>query len=288
MTIEEIKAIPIAAFLARMGYEPARRRGDEYWYLAPYREERTASFQVNVRKEIWHDFGTGQGGDIFNLAGEFIGSGDFKAQARFITETWGGLAPEHKTVSRTDENDREDLLKKESFTDVRFGPLYNRVLLRYLAERGISSDVAVPNCREVRYTLHGKRYFAIGFRNVSDGYELRNRFFKASLSPKDISLMDNGSDTCNLFEGFIDCLSWLELGLGYGDDYLVLNSVSLLERSFPILDRYERVNCYLDRDEAGRRTLEALRKRYADKLVDCSSLYKGYKDLNEFLQHKFL
>ena len=27
MTIEEIKAIPIAAFLARMGYEPARRRG---------------------------------------------------------------------------------------------------------------------------------------------------------------------------------------------------------------------------------------------------------------------
>ena len=52
MTIEEIKAIPITAFLARMGYEPARRRGDEYWYLAPYREERTASFQVNVRKEI--------------------------------------------------------------------------------------------------------------------------------------------------------------------------------------------------------------------------------------------
>ena len=50
----------------------------------------------------------------------------------------------------------------------------------------------------------------------------------------------------------------------------------------------ERVNCYLDRDEAGRRTLEALRKRYADKLVDCSSLYKGYKDLNEYLQHKFL
>ena len=149
-------------------------------------------------------------------------------------------------------------------------------------------NAALAAMWEVRYTLHGKRYFAIGFRNVSDGYELRNRFFKASLSPKDISLMDNGSDTCNLFEGFIDCLSWLELGLGYGDDYLVLNSVSLLERSFPILDRYERVNCYLDRDEAGRRTLEALRKRYADKLVDCSSLYKGYKDLNEYLQHKFL
>ncbi|KDS14530.1 toprim-like family protein [Bacteroides ovatus str. 3725 D9 iii] len=146
----------------------------------------------------------------------------------------------------------------------------------------------MPNCKEIRYTLHGKRYFAIGFRNVSGGYEVRNRFFKASLSPKDISLMDNGSDTCNLFEGFIDCLSWMQLELGCGDDYLVLNSVALLERSFPVLDRYERVNCYLDRDEAGRRTLEALRKRYADKIVDCSSLYKGYKDLNEYLQNKFL
>ena len=223
------------------------------------------------------------------LPGSLSAAGISRRSRGSITETWGGLAPEHKTVSRTDESDREDLIKKESFTDVRFGPLYNRVLLRYLAERGISSDVAVPNCREVRYTLHGKRYFAIGFRNVSDGFELRNRFFKASLSPKDISLMDNGSDTCNLFEGFIDCLSWLELGLGIWRRFiLVLNSVSLLERSFPILDRYERINCYLDRDEAGRRTLEALRKRYADKLVDCSSLYKGYKDLNEYLQHKFL
>lgn len=140
MTIEEIRDIPIAVFLARMGYEPARRRGDEYWYLAPYREERTASFQLNVRKDIWHDFGTGQGGDIFTLAGEFIGSGDFKAQARFITGIWGGLAPEHKTVSRSGENDREDSHRQESFTKVQSGPLHNSVLLRYLAERGISGD----------------------------------------------------------------------------------------------------------------------------------------------------
>ncbi len=61
--------------------------------------------------------------------------------------------------------------------------------------------------------MHGKRYFAIGFRNLSGGYEVRNRFFKASLA-KDISLMENGSDTCNLFEGFIDCLSWMQLGSG--------------------------------------------------------------------------
>ena len=101
MTIEEIRDIPIAVFLARMGYEPARRRGDEYWYLAPYREERTASFQLNVRKDIWHDFGTGQGGDIFTLAGEFIGSGDFKAQASSSQGYGRSCVPNTKTVSRS-------------------------------------------------------------------------------------------------------------------------------------------------------------------------------------------
>ena len=286
MNMEDIRAVPITEFLAKLGHGPKKQRGDEYWYLAPYREERTASFQVNIRKNVWHDFGTGKGGDIFTLAGEFAGSADFRKQAEFITRVWGGLAPERKTVFLPKENGKEDPEKKECLTDIRFGPLYNKVLLRYLEERGICSDVALPNCEEVRYSLHGKRYFAIGFRNLSGGYELRNRFFKGSLSPKDISLIGNGSDTCNLFEGFIDYLSWMELGLGCGDDYLVLNSVALLERSFTVLDKYEKINCYLDRDEAGRRTLEALRKRYGNRIEDCSSLYKGYKDLNEYLQHR--
>lgn len=285
MNIEEIRRIPITDFLARLGHEPERQRGDECWYLAPYREERTASFQVNIRKNVWHDFGTGRGGDIFTLAGELTDSRDFKEQADFITRVWGGLAPERKTVFRPKENGKRDSEKKECLTDIRFGPLCNRVLLRYLEERGIYGDVACPNCEEVRYSLHGKRYFAIGFRNLSGGYELRNRFFKGSLSPKDISLTDNGSDTCNLFEGFIDYLSWMALGLGCGDDCLVLNSVALLERSYGFLDKYDRVNCYLDRDEAGRRSLDALRKRYGNKIEDCSSLYKGFKDLNEYLQH---
>lgn len=286
MNIEDIRGVPITDFLARLGHEPKRQREDECWYLAPYREERTASFHVNIRKNVWHDFGTGLGGDIFTLAGELANSRDFKEQADFITRIYGGLAPERKTVFRPGGNGRDHSGEKECLADIRFGPLCNKVLLRYLEERGICGDVALPNCEEVRYSLHGKRYFAIGFRNLSGGYELRNRFFKGSLSPKDISLADNGSETCNLFEGFIDCLSWMVLGLGRGDDYLVLNSVALLERSFPVLDRHEKINCYLDRDEAGRRALETLRKRYGNKIEDCSALYKGFKDLNEYLQNR--
>lgn len=147
MNIEEIRGIPITDFLAQLGHEPKRQRGDEYRYLAPYREERTASFQVNIRKNVWHDFGTGRGGDIFTLAGELTNSRDFKEQADFITRIYGGLAPERKTVFRPKENGKDDPDKKVCLTDIRFGPLYNKVLLRYLEERAFAG---MWHCRTAR------------------------------------------------------------------------------------------------------------------------------------------
>ncbi len=86
MNIEVIRTIPLADFLARLGHEPVRRSGNELWYLAPYRGERTPSFRVNVSKQLWYDFGLGKGGDIFTLAGEFLQSDDFMKQAKFIAE----------------------------------------------------------------------------------------------------------------------------------------------------------------------------------------------------------
>ena len=82
-----IRGIPIEEFLSRLGHEPVRRHGDECWYLSPCREERTPSFHVNTRKGVWHDFGTGHGGDIFTLAGEISESDGFMAQARFIAKS---------------------------------------------------------------------------------------------------------------------------------------------------------------------------------------------------------
>ena len=57
-----MRQIPIADFLARLGHEPVRRSGNELWYRAPYRSERTPSFRVNVAKQLWYDFGLGKGG----------------------------------------------------------------------------------------------------------------------------------------------------------------------------------------------------------------------------------
>ena len=82
-----MREIPIADFLNAMGVRPAKQRGQVLWYSAPYRTERTPSFKVDTTKNVWFDFGTGKGGDIFDLAGAFIGSEDFLLRAAFIARS---------------------------------------------------------------------------------------------------------------------------------------------------------------------------------------------------------
>ena len=101
--IDAVRRMPLADFLARLGHEPVRRSGNELWYIAPYRGERTPSFRVNVAKQLWYDFGLGKGGDIFTLAGEFLQSDDFRTQAKFIAEAANMTGPDGKNppISRS-------------------------------------------------------------------------------------------------------------------------------------------------------------------------------------------
>ena len=278
--IDAVRQIPLADFLARLGHEPVRRSGNELWYIAPYRGERTPSFRVNVAKQLWYDFGLGKGGDIFTLAGEFVGSGNFMEQVKFIAET--ARVPFAAM-------DKPQFLPKPSepvFEEVEAVPLLRSPLTDYLAERGIPYGIASRYCCRLNYGVCGKRYFAVGFPNVAAGFEIRSRFFKGCVPPKDVSSVkteNTTADVCSVFEGFMDFLSAATLGLETGD-YLVLNSVSNVEKAMKYLDAYGRIDCYLDRDEAGRRTLDVLGKRYGGRACDRSALYDGCKDLNEYLQ----
>ena len=275
MDVRQMREIPIADFLSAMGIQPQKQKGGILWYNAPYRTERTPSFKVDTNKNVWFDFGVGKGGDIFDLAGEFIGSDDFLLREAFIAKSGACPLPVLEQPQRSEK-------KEPAFEDIWVRPLQDSKLLGYLEERGIDAHVAIPNCEEVRYRVHGKRYYAVGFRNRSGGMELRNRFFKGCIPPKDISLKCNGADVCAVFEGFIDYLSAMQLGI-IASDWLVLNSVFNVEKALQVLSDYQRIECYLDNDNAGRRTFDRLRVNFGDKVVDCSSLYAGHKDLNEYL-----
>ena len=268
MDIEAMKRFPIEDFLARLGHHPVQRRANAIWYRSPYREEHTPSFKVNPEKNLWFDFGEGKGGNIFALAGEFIKTGDFLTQARYVAEVAGMPAQDYGPQKAVDTH-RSD---GHSFEDVEVLPLQNRALLHYLQERGIPSAVAMANCKEMRYTTHGKRYFAVAFGNESGGYEIRNPFFKGCVPPKDVTLLPSGSAVCNVYEGFVDYLSARALGIGGGEDHLVLNSVSNVARAYRHLDGYGTVRCHLDNDEAGRKTTsDLIRLCPRSEVIDQSS-----------------
>ena len=278
--IDAMRRIPLVDFLVRLGHGPVRRSGNELWYRAPYRNERTPSFRVNVAKQLWYDFGLGKGGNIFALAGEFLQSDDFMAQAKFIAET--ARVPFAMV-------EKPQFLPEPSepvFEGVKAVPLLRSPLTEYLAERGIPYAIASRYCCRLNYGVRGKRYFAVGFPNMSGGYEVRSRYFKGCVPPKAMSLVKTGnttSDVCSVFEGFMDFLSAVTLGLDTGD-CLVLNSVANMDKAMKHLDGYGRIDCFLDCDEAGRRALEALKGHYGGRICDRSALYDGCKDLNEYLQ----
>src|SRR5690349_17330610 len=67
LNFSESKRIPITEYLAKLGFEPAKVRGNDYWYRSPLRSEKDASFKVNVRLNLWYDHGSGEGGTILDL-----------------------------------------------------------------------------------------------------------------------------------------------------------------------------------------------------------------------------
>lgn len=275
MNIDEIRKVSLVEFLNQLGYQPTGRDSKGLWFYAPYRSERKPSFHVNPRRNLWYDFGTGAGGDIFSLAGEMSGETDFLRQADYIAEKMRiPVAKQYRPTTFVEE---------PTFENVEVSRLESPVLLLYLADRGIPKEIAQRYCVQVDYELHGKRYYAIGFRNNADGYELRTPFFKGSYPPKHITLIANGNARCNVFEGFIDFLSAERLGLNDGSDSVVLNSVANLGKALTIFPNYSVIACYLDNDEAGRAALARLRRELGDKVMDKSALYPDHKDLNDYL-----
>ena len=275
MNIDEIKEISLVEFLNQLGYQPTGRDSKGLWFYAPYRSERKPSFHVNPRKNVWFDFGSGTGGDIFTLAGELCNSTDFIRQAEFIAEKM--KMPVEKPYKPV------PFIEQPTFENLKVSKLESPALLKYLVDKGIPRNIAQQWCVQVDYTIHGKNYYAIGFENNAHGFELRSSFFKGSYPPKHITHIASGNPRCNVFEGFIDFLSAERLGYNDGLDTVVLNSVSNTAKAIPVLAEYSLIQCYLDNDEAGRAALARLKREFGDRIMDKSAPYPDHKDLNDYL-----
>ena len=285
LSCREARQIPIIEYLAQCGHQPQYIRGNNHWYLSPLRGENHASFKVNIRLNVWYDFGLGKGGNLIDLGIRLHHCSVEELLAR-LSDGHTGLSFDPPSAVIAEPVIQYPVPDEPRITILEVAPLQNPLLVNYLGYRGIGLPLAKAYCRDVRFAIKDKTYTAVGFENRSGGYELRNYWFKGSSSPKDITILTNHNSpqaVC-LVEGFIDFLSLLELKqLRRPEaDVIILNSVALIGRSIETLKNYRDIFLFLNHDRAGQTAAEKL-KQAGITGIDASGFYQDFNDVNDFL-----
>lgn len=280
--IENAKRRDLVDFLFHLGIQPRFRRGEEYAYISPFREETNPSFMVNRRTNLWKDFGSGEGGTMIDFCMRYYGL-DFRG----AMERLEGAETERASLPRTPRRPAGIPHRPASSLRIQaVRSLTDGRLIRYLRSREVSLDRAQQYCQELEYTVGHRQYKGIGFANDKGGWEIRSPRWKGGNSPKWVRRFENGSSRLHVFEGFMDFLSFLSDPRWKGQregNYLVLNSLSFFAKMRVYMELHERVFLYLDRDRAGRRHWQ-MTAAWADHYRDSSPAYHGFRDLNDWLR----
>ena len=274
MEIQNIKQISITDYLQQQGYSPARVQSIHYWYYSPLRNERTPSFKVNTERNQWYDFGSGEHGDIIDLV--------CALHRCTISEAIRLLSGAKQVAHQEFSFGGERKISERKLEILSAQPLSNPNLLRYLAARAIPLPIASAYCSEVLFQNMNRTYYTIGFANDALGWEIRNMYFKGCIAPKAVTTIKRGTDRLQIFEGFMDFLSWQVLNPSSTSNAIVLNSLALLPRIKEQMMGYREVESFLDNDDAGRKSFAVLRQMFP-QVVDGAARYREHKDLNEWL-----
>ena len=301
MNCEQANQIDLVDYLNSLGYQPQKIRGSDYWYLSPFRDEKEPSFKINRNKNVWYDHGPGKGGKLIDFAMEF-----YRCDVSVALQKLSSFHPQNNFqnklvrpqfhLPKNSVADNKDARETAIKIIAAKQPIQDLVLCRYLWQRRIDKSIADRYCHEVHFTNADtdKIYKAIGFKNNAGGYELRNEYFKGSSSPKYVTYVDNGAKNISVFEGFFDFMSYETMNKNQQDNltglpnrhmnFLILNSLSFFERSLLLMEKHENIHLFLDNDNAGRKCTSLAVKR-SSQFNDESKLYKGYKDLNDWMMN---
>ena len=292
MTLLEIKQINIREYLNDMGIHPTKEYSYYGLYHCPYREDRNASFKIDFQKNIWHDFGTGDGGSIIDLVMKMNNCSFNKAVRQLDNNTvkrTNDCMYQHPNVGTSQCYDTDDFsFHKNEITSIQI--ITHPKLIEWVKERKIDLSLANQYCREVHYRNQSGNHFSIGFRNDNGGYELSSPpDFKGCISPKDITTTHGNSDTCLVFEGFWDFLSYLSIQKVEKSkhDIAVLNSVANVKKALYFLKTHKEIYAYLDNDEGGRNANKLIQSVHPT-VNNRSFQFAEYKDLNDYLCGKKL
>ncbi|MDQ6482351.1 toprim domain-containing protein [Dyadobacter sp. LHD-138] len=275
----------IVEYLKSKNIEPINLIGGELVYLSPLRSEKTPSFYVNITKNNFNDFGgtDEMKGDSIRLV-QLMEKCSFLEAINRLSETL-----DNSTGFFSFSGNRFSMPGTSSIEIKRIQRLQNSALIRYVTSRGILLNNAFSYLKEVHYVIDNRPYFAIGFENDNGGFDLRNGLGFKGKTENGITTIDRGTETISVFEGFFDFLSALRY---YRKDAptvttIVLNTTNNLKLALPKLSESRVINCFLDNDEAGKRSVKRI-EALGHRVIDHSSLiYPTYKDFNDFLIQRY-
>lgn len=296
MNIEQANGIAMSEILEKIGHPPVKQTASDTWYHSPFRADKTASFHVNTAKNVWYDFGEAKGGDVINFVRTYLeGNGEDHTAVDALRWLRNMMLWPSSSLFVSGETlvEASAALVLQKRYDIK-----HRGLIHYLEARGIPLSLAKRYLKEVliQNTNTQRRFCALSLRNESNGYELRNKFFKGCIAPKSISFI-RGLKTpaveIHVFEGFMDFLSALaqQKRNHLEGDVIVLNSVVCLPQVIPYIKNYTYKTLYswLDNDIAGVKASQTL-KEYVEKEANFSfqamnSVYTPHKDVNAWHVH---
>lgn len=289
MKAEEARTIPLELVLNDMGIFPSHKNGNDIFYFAREGDKKTPSFKIDIKINKWYDHGVGTGGNTIDAV-MFLKKCDFYDAMKYLEKFENYVITDD--VYKANQNKKYiNEENKKNYKIISIKRIFSYMLKNYINERAIDFEIANRYLKEIVYkTEKGgeKDFYALGFKNDSIGWEIRNKIIKGNLEGKNITTFNNNSSSLKIFEGYWDFLSFLTINPDQENesDYIILNSVALVDKISSIDEKkYNLIQCYLDNDEAGERTLKRIREIFKGKIVeDCSIDYENYIDLNDWLK----
>ena len=294
---KQLHSVSILEIMAHFGKRLDHTRSG--LYFSPFREETNPSFHLDEPKNSWYDYGTGEGGTLFEFVCKFVGCS--RGEVYDWLASFRNMVPECEYRSLVAPILEKERNPSRIVIDSASHNFTRHKLVEYAASRAVSKDVLERYCEEVFYHIDSdsdRQFYAIGFKNNSGGYVLRSSISKRCSSSDITTLGPDGqmtdivnSDKVLVFEGFMDFLSWITDVKQETPQYdcCILNSVTNLAKALPWITAHSHVAAFMDNDSAGKESLQKIMESIPDTasadvcVYDMSKLYQGYNDLNEKL-----
>ena len=275
MNCTQFNKILVEEILQSLGHFPTKQNEKEAWFINPFSKENNASFKINKNLNYWYLFSEGIGGNNIDFMKKYLNAS--------ISEVLKWAEDQNFSSFRQQTNNQKLFNLPKTYEIVEVKEIQHPALIQYLKSRKVEAQKHLVS--EIHYQMNDKKYFGIGFKNDSEGYEIRNAYSKICLGKKDITTIKNNSKSLRVFEGFFDFLSLKNIEKSLENepsDYMILNSVSMIHKIKNSLENYEKIDLYFDNDEAGNRAVEIVRNEN-NSAEDCRILYSNFKDLNDWL-----